>query len=250
MLGGAESVEFALKTALLATGRPNALAFSGSYHGLAHGALEVTGIRRFRAPFAAQLRNATAFVAFPDASDPLALERSLTAVDAALRADRSIGALIVEPIQGRAGVVVPPDGFLRGLRDLCNVHGVVFIADEILTGFGRTGMMFAVENEGVLPDVICVGKALAGGFPLSATIGARAVMDAWPPSAGEALHTSTYLGNPMGCAAALANLNEIERLDVPCRATRLGDRIEKGVGSTARERQRAARSRPGRAVGH
>jgi 4-aminobutyrate aminotransferase-like enzyme len=225
---GAEAVEFALKTALLATGRPNALAFEGSYHGLAYGALEVTGIARFRAPFSAQLRNANAFVAYP-ASDEDG-DAALEAVDAGLHADPSIGAVIVEPIQGRAGVVVPPDGFLAGLRMLCDTHGALLIVDEILTGFGRTGAMFAVEREAVVPDLLCLGKALAGGFPLSAVVGMAGVMDAWPPSAGEALHTSTYLGNPMGCAAALANIEEIERIDVPGRARRAGERIAARLG--------------------
>jgi 4-aminobutyrate aminotransferase-like enzyme len=228
---GAEAVEFALKTALLATGRPNALAFEGSYHGLAHGALEVTGIARFRAPFLAQLRNATTFVPYPATAE--AGDAALETVGAALAGDPSIGAVIVEPIQGRAGVVVPPDGFLGGLRMLCDAYGALLIVDEILTGFGRTGTMFAVEHEDVAPDLLCLGKALAGGFPLSAVVGSAGVMDAWPASAGEALHTSTYLGNPMGCAAALANLDEIERVDAPGRARAMGERIAARIGPLA-----------------
>jgi 4-aminobutyrate aminotransferase-like enzyme len=223
---GSEAVEFALKTALLATGRPNALAFAGAYHGLAHGALEVTGIEKFRVPFLAQLRAATRFVAYPDRRDPAALARALEAVEATLRADASLGAVIVEPIQGRAGVVVPPDGFLRGLRAACDAHGALLIVDEIYTGFGRTGTLFAIEHDGVSPDLLCAGKALGGGFPLAVTAGTAAVMDAWAPSQGEALHTSTYLGNPMGCAAALANIGEIERLDIVARARDLGPRID------------------------
>lgn len=222
---GAEAVEFALKTSLLATGRPNALAFEGAYHGLAHGALEVTGIERFRAPFLAQLRDATSFVAFPDRDVDGAAERALAAVDAALARDASIGCVVVEPIQGRAGVVVPPDGFLRGLRRICDERRALLIADEIYTGFGRTGAWFACMHDDAEPDVLCVGKALAGGFPLSAAILRGTVAGAWQPSTGEALHTSTYLGNPMGCAAALANLDEMRRLDAPAAATRIGDRI-------------------------
>ena len=231
---GSESVEFALKTALLATGRPNALAFAGAYHGLAHGALEVTGIEKFRAPFRAQLRNATRFVPFPDRREPESLARALGAVRDALRDDASLGAVVVEPIQGRAGVVVPPQGFLRGLRAACDAHGALLVVDEIYTGFGRTGALFAFEHDGITPDLLCVGKALAGGFPLAATIGTGAAMDAWQPSAGEALHTSTYLGNPMGCAAALANLAEIERLGIPRRARVLGERIAARVPALAR----------------
>jgi 4-aminobutyrate aminotransferase-like enzyme len=228
---GAESVEFALKTALLATGRPNALAFEGSYHGLSLGALEVTGIEKFRVPFVAQLRDTTTFVPFPDRRDALARDRVLDAVDAAFRADASIGAVVVEPIQGRAGVIVPPDGFLAGLRRLCDQHERLLVVDEIYTGFGRTGALFAALHEGVVPDLLCVGKALAGGFPFAATLGRSAVMDAWPSSLGEALHTSTYLGNPMGCAAALANLAEIERLGVVERAGVLEPRIAGRLGT-------------------
>jgi 4-aminobutyrate aminotransferase-like enzyme len=212
---GAEAVEFALKTALLATGRPNVLAFHGAYHGLSYGTLEACGIEKFRAPWRTQLRDTATFVPFPDPRAPHALERSLEAVATGLARDPSIGAVIVEPIQGRAGVIVPPDGFLRGVRELCDARDALLIFDEIYTGFGRTGTLFACEREGVAPDLLCVGKALAGGFPISATIARGDVADAWEPSYGEALHTSTYLGNPMGCAAALANLGEIERLDIP-----------------------------------
>jgi len=109
---------------------------------------------------------------------------------------------------------VPPPGVLAGLRALCTRYGALLIVDEIYTGFGRTGTMFACEREDVRPDVLCVGKALGGGFPISAAIAPAAVAAAWAPSSGEALHTSTYLGNPMGCAAALANLAEMRRLDI------------------------------------
>jgi 4-aminobutyrate aminotransferase-like enzyme len=226
---GAESVEFALKTAALVTGEPNVLAFAGAYHGLSYGALEVCGIPKFRKPWNAQLRAATTFVRFPDPREPKSDERILDIVRKTLRKDRKIGALIVEPIQGRAGVIVPPEGFLRGLRAACSETDTVLILDEIYTGFGRTGTMFACEREGVRPDVLCVGKALSGGFPISAAIASKEVADAWEPSDGEALHTSTFLGNPMGCAAALANLEEIERLDVPRvardRETQIAERL-------------------------
>ncbi len=211
---GAEAVEFALKTALLATGAPHVLAFEGAYHGLSYGTLEVGGIAKFRAPWQTQLRSTTSFVRFPDPREAHALERALDEVALALARDRGIGAVLVEPIQGRAGVIVPPAGFVRGLRSLCDERDVLLICDEIYTGFGRTGTLFACERESVAPDMLCVGKALGGGFPISATIARGAVADAWEPSRGEALHTSTFLGNPMGCAAALANLGEIERLDV------------------------------------
>jgi acetylornithine/succinyldiaminopimelate/putrescine aminotransferase len=206
--GGAESLEFALKTARLATGKPGVLAARGAYHGLSYGTLEIGGIEKFRAPWLDQLRGFGRFVDFAD----------LDGAERALRDGPGIGAVVIEPIQGRAGVIVPPDGYLRGLRALCDAHGVLLVLDEIYTGFGRTGTLFACEREGVRPDILCVGKALGGGFPISATILTRAAADAWAPSRGEALHTSTYLGNPMGCAAALANLDEIERLGLVDRA--------------------------------
>jgi 4-aminobutyrate aminotransferase-like enzyme len=232
---GAESVEFALKTAALVTGEPNVLAFAGAYHGLSYGALEVCGIPKFRKPWNEQLRAATTFVRFPDPREPKSDERILDVVRKTLRKDRKIGALIVEPIQGRAGVIVPPEGFLRGLRAACSETDTVLILDEIYTGFGRTGTMFACDRESVRPDVLCVGKALSGGFPISAAIATTEVADAWEPSDGEALHTSTFLGNPMGCAAALANLDEIARLDVP--------RIARDREETIAERLHAIRMR-------
>ena len=231
---GAESVEFALKTAMLVTGEKNVLAFGGAYHGLSYGTLEVCGIPKFRKPWNDQLRAGTTFVRFPDPRIPKSAERSLDAVRKALRKDRTIGAVIVEPVQGRAGVIVPPDGFLRGLRALCSERDTVFVLDEIYTGFGRTGTMFACDRDAVRPDILCVGKAMAGGFPISAAIATRAVADAWRPSEGEALHTSTYLGNPMGCAAALANLDEIARLDVP----RLAREREPAIADRLHDMQR------------
>ena len=215
---GAESVEFALKTALLATEAPDVLAFAGAYHGLSYGTLAVGGIPKFRKPWQRQLRGSTTFARFPDPREPKSAERALEAVSKALRKEKSIGAVIVEPIQGRAGVIIPPDGFLRDLRKLCMQRDTLLILDEIYTGFGRTGTMFACDRDGVRADILCVGKALGGGFPISAAIATEEVAGAWEPSTGEALHTSTYLGNPMGCAAALANLDEIQRLKIVVRA--------------------------------
>jgi 4-aminobutyrate aminotransferase-like enzyme len=227
---GAESVEFVLKTALLATGEPNVLAFSGAYHGLSYGALEVCGISKFRKPWQKQLRDAATFVRFPDVREPAGAPRALQAVARALKRDPAIGAVLVEPIQGRAGVIIPPDGFLRGLRRLCDERDALLIVDEIYTGFGRTGRMFACEFEGVRPDIVCLGKALAGGFPISAAVARAEIADAWEPSSGEALHTSTYLGNPMGCAAALANIAEIERLNLPRIARERSPKIAERLG--------------------
>ncbi len=196
---GFEAVEAALKTAVLATGRSGILSFEGGYHGLGYGALLGQGIAWFREPFEGQMAEVTERLHFPRTDEELELfSEELWKLDG-LR----IGAVLVEPIQGRGGIVVPPDGFLKILREWCDTVGAVLIFDEIYTGFWRTGKMFACEWEGVVPDLICLGKALSGGFPISVCVGRAEVMDAWPASQGEALHTSTFLGNPMGCAMAV-----------------------------------------------
>jgi 4-aminobutyrate aminotransferase-like enzyme len=232
---GAEAVEFALKTALLVTGKPRVLAYHGAYHGLSLGALEVVGIDKFRAPFAPLVPARATFLPYPGAG--ATVDDALGAVRTALGHDPDIGAVILEPVQGRGGVIVPPHGFLRALRALCDERGLLLILDEIYTGFGRTGAMFACEREDVVPDLLCVGKALGGGVPLSATVGTARVMDAWPVSAGEALHPSTFLGNPLACAAALANLDELERLDavgrVRTREAALGARLRALASSSS-----------------
>ncbi|MDR1303748.1 MAG: aspartate aminotransferase family protein [Verrucomicrobiales bacterium] len=201
---GFEAVEAALKTALLATGRRRVLAFEGAYHGLGFGALTVNGGEFFKSPFRAQLADFADFVPYPRTAAELA---KLAPLMAAILSRGETGAVLAEPVLGRGGEVVPPDGFLRLLRRLADAHGALLVLDEIYTGFFRTGKMFACEHEGVTPDLICLGKALTGAFPLSACVGRAAVMDAWPRSAGEALHTSTFLGNPVGCALALAALD-------------------------------------------
>jgi 4-aminobutyrate aminotransferase/(S)-3-amino-2-methylpropionate transaminase len=197
---GSDAVESALKTALRATGCPGVVAFEGAYHGLGLGALDVTHRDHFRAPFEARLPKETHFVPWGDA-------------DAARDAVRvgGFGAILVEPIQGRGGIRTPPAGFLPELRRIADEAGVLLVADEVYTGLGRTGHWLACEADGVLPDVVALGKALGGGFPISACAGRPHVMRRWGASSGEALHTSTHLGNPVGCAMALAVLELIER---------------------------------------
>ncbi|MBV8281286.1 MAG: aspartate aminotransferase family protein, partial [Candidatus Eremiobacteraeota bacterium] len=222
---GSEAVEAALKTAMLATGRSRFAAFRGAYHGLSFGALAVGGIERFRAPFAGALKEGPLLLDYPRAQAP-GVQAATVARDT-LAAHPEVAALIVEPIQGRAGCIVPPDGYLRALRRACRELGIVMVADEIYTGFGRTGCWFAVDREAVVPDIICIGKAMGSGVPISAACGLPDIMDAWPLSTGEALHTSTYLGNPIGCAAALATIDEMERLNLPARAAELGTHLER-----------------------
>ncbi len=218
---GFEAVEAALKTAVLATGRREIVAFRGGYHGLGYGALNVTSRAHFRGPFEEQLGQFGRFVAFPATASQLgSMEKELRRVLGCGR----VAAILTEPIQGRGGVRVPPAGFLEVLRQCASEHKALLILDEIYTGFGRTGRWFACEHAGVVPDLICLGKALTGGFPLSACVGRAEVMDgAWPESTGEAIHTSTFLGHPVGCAMALAQIEEI-------RSARLWERSERTGG--------------------
>ena len=217
---GFEAVEAALKTAHLATGRTRIIAFEDAYHGLGYGALNATWRSDFRSPFRRQIGGFASFLPFPRAQADLAkLEPRLAAV---LRKHK-VGAILVEPIQGRGGTNIPPPGFLKLLRNACNKHGALLICDEVYTGFGRTGRWFASEHFGVTPDILCLGKALTGGFPLSACVGSASVMDrAWPQSAGEAIHTSTFLGHPVGCAMALASLRELDSRNLPKRSAEMG----------------------------
>ncbi len=215
---GADAVESALKTAMLATGRAGVIAFAGAYHGLSIGALDVTSRSDFREPFAARLAGATGFARYGDLADVGTTAHRMEA------AGRPVGAVLVEPVQGRGGEIVPPSGFLAGLREVCDTEGWLLIVDEIYTGCGRTGRFFACEHENVIPDLICVGKGLAAGMPLSACLGRAEVMEAWPTSRGEALHTQTFLGHPASCAAGLAALRVIERDGLVARAARVGAR--------------------------
>ena len=217
---GFEAVESALKTAMLATGKRGVIAFEGAYHGLGYGALNATHRDLFRDPFRSQLREFGHFVKFPTTKAELPLvEKSLRRI---FRREK-IGAILVEPVQARGGINLPPKEFLPRLRKLCDAHGALLILDEIYTGFGRTGKWFACEHSQTIPDLICLGKALTGGFPLSACVGRADVMDAaWPESKGEAIHTSTFLGHPVGCAMALAQIAEIENLKLAERSAELG----------------------------
>ncbi len=206
---GFEAVEAALKTAVLAAGKRGIIAFEGAYHGLGYGALNATHRAHFRGPFRSQLGEFGQFVPFPTTAAEL--DKTVLAIRLALGRER-IGAVLVEPVQARSGIRVPPPPFLPLLRRICDEQKALLIVDEIYTGFGRTGKWFACEHSRIVPDLICLGKALTGGFPLSACVGRADLMDAaWPASMGEAIHTSTFLGNPVGCAMALAQIAEIRR---------------------------------------
>ncbi len=223
---GAEAVESALKTARLATGKKGVIAFDGAYHGLSYGTLGLCDREDFRNPFQDQLPAWCALSPFPDELRGNSAERCLENLERLLKQGKHpagpFGAIIVEPVQGRGGVRVAGPVFLRGLRALARRYQLLLIDDEIFSGTGRTGRFLAVDHFGVDPDLVCVGKALTNGFPLSACLGTRAAMDAWPPSDGEAIHTSTFLGHPLGCAMALATLKELRAKKLAERASRVG----------------------------
>jgi 4-aminobutyrate aminotransferase-like enzyme len=224
-LSGADAVEAALKSALLFTGKPGVVAFRGGYHGLSHGPLAACGYGEgFRAPFAAQLNPHVAFADF--AQSEAELGPALHSVEAALGelAGRA-GAILVEPIQGRGGVRVATPGFLPALSQLARARGLLLIVDEIYTGLGRCGAPLVHRALGCEADLICLGKGLGGGFPISACLGREEVMAAWGDPTSEAIHTSTFLGNPPACAAALATLAELARRDAGALADERGARL-------------------------
>ena len=230
---GAEAVESALKTAVMHTKKTGVIAFTSAYHGLGYGALHVTHRENFKKPFLKQLAPFSYFAPFPDTRiyENKAAQVSLKAVQSLVKRNRRskhpVGAVIIEPIQGRGGIHAAPPDFLQALRALCDREKIVLIADEVFTGFGRTGSMFAVDKSGIVPDILCLGKGMGNGFPISACIGTTRVMYSWGPSTGDAIHTSTFLGNPLGCAVALAVIKEIEDKKFVDRSKNLGDYFRK-----------------------
>ncbi len=221
-VSGADAVEIALKTAVAATGRGRLLAFDPGYHGLTLGALAVSSRPEFRAPFLAHLTPHITRLPF---ASPLAL------VARQLAASPAVAGVIVEPIVGREGVLVPPDGWLAGLARLCREAGAALILDEILTGFARTGRLFACDYEAVRPDLLCCGKALGGGLPIAAVVGRSELMASWR-SGGEALHTGTFVAHPLACAAALATLAILAEENLAARAGAIGAQIRDALAPT------------------
>lgn len=216
---GADAVSAALKTAVLFTGKTGIAAFRGAYHGLSYGPLAACGLRRsYRAPFEAQLNPDVAWVDFP--SERGKLDASLGQLEEQLKTGR-LGAVLVEPIMGRGGILIPPEGFLPGLKSLANRHGALLVVDEIWTGLGRTGAWLASDAAQVVPDLVCLGKGLGGGLPISACLGSAEVMGAWAREA-EVVHTSTFAGTPLACATALALLDLLGRQRLVERAEALG----------------------------
>ncbi|GMU64755.1 MAG: 4-aminobutyrate aminotransferase [Acidobacteriota bacterium] len=234
-VSGADAVEIALKTALAATGRPGVLAFDPGYHGLSLGALAGTSRPAFRAPFAEHLTPHVRRARFAAPVEEVE----------ALLATGSFGAILVEPVVGREGVLVAPPGWLVALARAARSHGALLVADEIFTGFGRTGRLFAVDRDGVRPDLVCCGKALGGGLPIGAVLGARRWMETWR-TPGEALHTGTFVAHPLATAAALATLEVLDEERLVERAAALEPALAAGLGRLA---ARSGRIRAVRTIG-
>lgn len=206
---GTEAVDGVLKLAHRATGRTRFVATHGSFHGRTLGALGVIGQAKHRDPYAAILPSYGVLIPYDD------LEAAGQAIGP------QTAAVIVEPIQGEGGVNVPRPGYLRGLRTLCDAQGALLILDEIQTGIGRTGRMFALEHESVVPDVMTLGKGLGGGFPVDAFM----TTDAVAQTVARGDHGGTYVGNPLACAAASAVLRVVEDEKLVSRAAELGARL-------------------------
>lgn len=222
---GAEAVENAVKIARAYTGRTNVIAFTGSFHGRTLMTSALTGkVAPYKKKFG-PMPGGIWHVPFPVPQHGTTVADSLKALDYLFRADVdpvNVAAIIIEPVQGEGGFHPAPADLLQGLRALCDQHGILLIADEVQTGFARTGKMFGIEHSGVEPDLITIAKSLAGGFPLSGVIGRAAIMDGPDPGG----LGGTYAGSPIACAAALAVLDVIAEERLIERASMLGDQIK------------------------
>ena len=189
---GAEAVETALKFSRKFSGKPGVISMNGGYHGKTLGALSITSSEKYRRPFEPLLDHVK-FVPYGNAS------RLIDSID-----DKT-GTVILEPVQGESGIIMPPPGFIQEVREICSKHSLVLIFDEIQSGFGRTGKMWAAENWNTIPDVICVAKGIAGGFPMGLTLTKTEIIESM--KIGE--HSSTFAGNPLACAAASASIDAL-----------------------------------------
>ncbi len=221
---GAEAVENAIKIARAATGRPGVIAFSGGFHGRTMMGMALTGkVVPYKVgfgPFPAEVFHAP----YPQALHGVSVEDSIRALHQLFKSDvdpKRVAAIIFEPVQGEGGFHVAPPAFVRALRAICDEHGIVLIADEVQTGFGRTGKLFAMEHYDVSADLTTMAKSLAGGFPLSAVCGRADLMDAPAPGG----LGGTYAGNPLAVAAALAVIDVMESEGLAERGIALGNRL-------------------------
>lgn len=208
---GAEAVEAALKFSRRYTGKPGIISMSGGYHGKTFGALSATYSEKYRKPFMPLLEN----VKF--------LPYTTTRIEDAV--DDNIGAVIVEPIQGETGIILPPEGLLQNMREVCTKHGIVLIFDEIQSGLGRTGKMWAGENWKTIPDIMCLAKGLAGGVPIGLTLSKPEIVEAL--RVGE--HSSTFGGNPLACAAGAATIGSLNEDKLVENAADVGGYFKDGL---------------------
>jgi acetylornithine/LysW-gamma-L-lysine aminotransferase len=209
---GAESTEAALKFSRKFTGKSGIIAMSGGYHGKTFGALSVTHNEKYRKSFQPLLEG----VKFVPYSNPSKIEESL---------DNSIGTVIIEPIQGETGIIVPSDGVLQQIRKICDQNNLVLIFDEIQTGLGRTGRMWAGEHWSTTPDIMCLAKGIAGGLPMGLTLCKPEILDAM--KVGE--HSSTFAGNPLSCSAGIATIESIIEENLVENAAKVGNIFKNGL---------------------
>jgi 4-aminobutyrate aminotransferase len=236
---GAEAIEAAIKLARRTSGRPAIVAFEGAFHGRTYGALSVTTSSPNYQLGHGPLLPDVHIVRYPDTyrrfgGDEAAataasledLQRLLDQVE-----PRRVAAIVIEPELGEGGYVPAPLEFLRRLRALCDRHGILLISDEVQTGYGRTGRMWGFEHAGIVPDVVCVAKGIANGLPLGAMVASRELHERW----GRGAHGSTFGGNPVACAAALAVLDTIEAEGLVSNAAARGDQLRAGLDLIARD---------------
>src|SRR5256714_5653621 len=225
--GGAEAIEGALKLARLYTGKHEFISLHGSFHGRSWGTLSLTGNqgrKKRGGPYAAGIAFAPAPYAYrsPWPNDPEECARHCAkSIDEIIRFATAgdVAAFIAEPVMGEGGILVPPKNYFREVKKILDLHGILFIADEVQSGFGRTGKMFAIEHYGVTPDILVTAKGIADGFPLSAYTTRPEIAASYKP--GD--HLSTFGGNPVACAASLANIQVMEEENLPARAAETGE---------------------------
>ena len=227
---GAEGIETALRLAKAYTGKHEVISLTHSFHGRTNGTLAITG-NKARKTRGGPYMSGVAFAPAPyvyrnpfNTDDPeLVAERCAEMVEWAINYQSSgdVAAFIAEPVMGEGGILVPPSSYFKRVKEVLDAHGILFIADEVQSGFGRTGKMFGIEHFGVEPDIMVMAKGIADGFPLSATIAKAEIADCLKP--GE--HLSTFGGNPVSCAAAIANIEVMEEEGLPEAAARKGERV-------------------------
>jgi 4-aminobutyrate aminotransferase len=252
---GSETIDGAMKLARRVTGRPAIIAFEGAFHGRTYGAASITSsspnYRRGYEPFLPSIYTTPYPAVWRDfdgdeaRATEVGLER-LRAMLASVVPASTVAAIFIEPVLGEGGYMPAPVAFLQGLRALCDEHGILLVADEVQSGYGRTGRMWAFEHAGIVPDVVCIAKAIANGLPLSAIAARRELHERW----GRGAHGSTYGGNPVACAAGLAVLDTIEGEGLVANAATRGAELTAGLGRLMAEDERIGDVRgPGLMVG-